>query len=118
MQRPVSVKNGKNPFQFCVHNHGLLDKFVFYSRDREWTFPTGNRLLVVIDSFPECGVTLCDPVFDLVVKCDGLDKDLLRFGLGRYVGEGIVDSISLAPTGLQVVGILVSGFSQHKFRAF
>ena len=36
-----------------------------------------------------------DPVFDLVVKLGSLDKDLLRFGLRRNIGEGVVDSISL-----------------------
>ncbi len=41
-----------------------------------------------------------------------------RLRYNRYVGEGIVDSISLSPTGLKVVGIPVSRFSQHEFRAF
>ncbi|PYX60306.1 MAG: hypothetical protein DMG76_02840 [Acidobacteria bacterium] len=34
--------------------------------------------------------------------------------LGSDVGEGVVDSISLSAVGLEVVGILVSRFSQRK----
>ena len=49
-----------------------------------------------------------DPVFDFAVKPRGLDKDLLRFGLRGDVGEGVVDGISLSPTGLEVVGVGVS----------
>src|SRR5208337_1954781 len=103
---------------------GLLRDHICSPATGDWSVRSVGRVKASVSKpnngllFPECGVTLCDPVFDLVVKFVGLNKDLLRFGLGRYVGEGIVDSISLSPTGLKVVGILVSGFSQHKFRAF
>jgi len=35
----------------------------------------------------------------------------------RNVGEGVVDRISLSPTGFEIIGLLVHGFAQHKFRA-
>ena len=57
-----------------------------------------------------------DPAFDFAVKPFRFDEDLLRFGLGRNIGEG-VDSISLSPTRLKVVGVLVRGLTQHQFRA-
>jgi len=63
-------------------------------------------------------VSFRDPVFDLAVKLGSLDKDLLRFGLRRDVGEGVVDGISLSPAGLEIVGVLLRRFAQHKFRAF
>src|SRR5450759_2234494 len=63
-------------------------------------------------------MVLGNPFFDLVVKFGGLDEDLLRFGLSRDVGEGVIDSISLPPTDLEIVGVLVTWLSKHKFRAF
>lgn len=57
-----------------------------------------------------------NPVFDLAIKLLRLDEDLLRFRLCRNVGEGVVDRISLSPTGFEIIGVLVRGFAQHKFR--
>ena len=59
-----------------------------------------------------------DPVFDFAVKPFCLGEDFLRFRLRRNVGEGVVDRISLSPTGLKIVGIIVRRFVQHKFRTF
>ena len=60
----------------------------------------------------------CNPVFDLVVKLRGLDDDLFRFGLRATLEKGVVNRVSLSPTGLTIIRALVRGFAQHKFRAF
>ena len=57
-----------------------------------------------------------NPVLDLAIKLLRLDDDLLRFRLRRNVGEGVVDRISLSPTGFEIIGVLVHGLAQHKFR--
>jgi hypothetical protein len=46
-----------------------------------------------------------NPVLDLVVKLVRLHEDFHRFSFCRNVGESIVDSVSLPPTGLEVVGV-------------
>ena len=51
-----------------------------------------------------------DPVFDFALELGRPDKNLRRFGPGCDVGKCVVDSISLSPTGLEVVGILITGF--------
>jgi hypothetical protein len=48
------------------------------------------------------------PIFYLGIKLGCLGKNLLRLGLRRYVGEGVVNGISLSPTGLKIIGGLVS----------
>jgi hypothetical protein len=63
-------------------------------------------------------MVLGNPVLDLVIKLLRLDEDLLRFRLRRNVGEGVVNRVSLSPTGVEIVGVLVRGFAQHQFRAF
>lgn len=62
-------------------------------------------------------MVLGNPVLDLAIKLLRLDEDLLCFRLRRNVGEGVVDRISLSPTGFEIIGVLVNGFAQHKFRA-
>jgi hypothetical protein len=66
----------------------------------------------------QCRVVFRNPVFDFAVKPFCLDEDFLRFRLRRNVGEGVVDRISLSPTCLKIVGIIVHRFVQHKFRTF
>jgi hypothetical protein len=61
-------------------------------------------------------VIVRNPAFDFAVKPGCLDEDLLCFRLRRNVGEGVIDSISLSPTGFKIVGVLVRRFAQHKFR--
>jgi hypothetical protein len=60
-------------------------------------------------------MVLRDPVFDLAVKLRSLDEDLRRFGLGSNIGEGVVDSISLSPTGLKIIGVLVGRLPNTSF---
>jgi hypothetical protein len=52
-----------------------------------------------------------NPVLDLVVKLVRLHEDFHRFSFCRNVGESIVDSVSLPPTGLEVVGVLLRRFA-------
>ena len=63
------------------------------------------------------GVVFRNPVFDFNVKLFCLDDDLFCFCVGRNIGESVVDSISLLPTRLKIVGVLVRGFTQNQFRA-
>ena len=72
-----------------------------------------NQILLL-----ERGMALGNPVLDLAIKLLRLDKDLRRFRLRRNVGEGVVDRISLSPTGLKIVGVLLRRFTQDQFRAF
>ena len=57
----------------------------------------------------------CDPVFDLVIKLRGLDDDLFRFGFRGDVRKGVVNRVSLSPTGLEIVGVLVRVFAHTSF---
>jgi len=69
-------------------------------------------------SLLERRMVLGNPVFDMAVKLGRLDKDLLRFSFGCNIGEGVVDSVSLPPTGLEIVDILMSWLAEHKLGAF
>ncbi len=63
-------------------------------------------------------MVLGNPVLDLVIKFGSLDHDLFRFGICGNVGESVVNRVSLSPTRLKIVGVLVLKFAQHKFRTF
>lgn len=63
-------------------------------------------------------MVLGNPVLDSTVKLVRLDQDLLRFSLRSYVGEGVVDGISLPATGLKIIGVLVSRLPQYELYAF
>ena len=54
---------------------------------------------------------LGNPGFDVVIKLGSLDHNLFRFSLRGNVGESVVNRVSLSPTRLKVVGVLVRGFA-------
>jgi hypothetical protein len=63
-------------------------------------------------------MVLGDPVFNLAVKLGRLRQDLFRFGLRGDIGEGVVNCISLAPTGFKLVGVPVGAIPQQELGAF
>jgi hypothetical protein len=69
-------------------------------------------------SLLESGVILRNPVFDLPIELGSLHDDLFCFSLRGDVRKGVVNRVSLSPTGLEIVGVLVRGFAQQEFRAF